>query len=175
MKRLTMPFAAIAMVSFASSTWARDYYELVAEGYRWAIVNGPYACTTESGVQRITGHRTDAIELQMVEGLEAYYLIPGSIAHVVRSDPATGMSEIRLVGIARPLWTYSRFLSKRPIQNIYGVIETPENSGLIANENLGLIPIPGEAPDKRAVKGGTEASMHSSRVATIGILKGENP
>jgi len=45
---------------------------------------------------------------------------------VVRSDPATGMSEIRLVGIARPLWTYSRFLSKRPIQNIYS-----KNSGKV--------------------------------------------
>ena len=41
------------------------------------------------------------------------------------------MSEIRLGGITRSLWTYSRFLSKHPVRDTYGVIETPENAGLI--------------------------------------------
>jgi len=48
-----------------------------------------------------------------------------------QEDPARGMSEIRLGGITRSLWTYSRFLSKHPVRDTYGVIETPENAGLI--------------------------------------------
>jgi hypothetical protein len=27
----------------------------------------------------------------------------------------------------RSLWTYSRFLSKRPVKDTYGAIETPDN------------------------------------------------
>ena len=67
----------------------------------------------------------------MVEDIEAYYLIPGTIVRVAQSDPATGMSEIQLGGITRLLWTYTNFLTTRPMQDTYGVIETPENSGLI--------------------------------------------
>jgi hypothetical protein len=29
------------------------------------------------------------------------------------------------------IWTYSKFLSKRPIKDTYAAIETPERSGLI--------------------------------------------
>jgi hypothetical protein len=67
----------------------------------------------------------------MVEDIQLYYLIPGTIVRVVQSDLATGMSEIRLGGITRLLWTYTKFLSTRPMQDTYGVIEKPENSGLI--------------------------------------------
>ena len=48
----------------------------------------------------------------------------------IKEDRARGMSEMRLGSITRSLWTYSRFLSKHPVQDTYGVIETPENSGL---------------------------------------------
>jgi hypothetical protein len=110
---------------------ADDYEGLAGKGYRWVTVNGPYACTTEQEVKRITNNRTDATELQMVEDIQAYYLIPGTIVRVVQSDPATGMSEIQLRGITRLLWTYTKFLRTRPLQDTYGVVETPENSGLI--------------------------------------------
>jgi hypothetical protein len=109
---------------------ADDYEGLAAKGYRWVTVNGSYACTTEQEVQRITNNRTDATELQMVEGIQAYYLISGTIVRVVQSDPATGMSEIQLAGISRLLWTYTKFLGTRPMQDTYEVIETPENSRL---------------------------------------------
>ncbi|HEX3443980.1 MAG TPA: hypothetical protein VHS80_04630 [Chthoniobacterales bacterium] len=137
--------AALA-VGLTCTGIAADQRELVAEGYRWVKIDGPYACTTEQEVQRITNHRSDAIELQMVEDLEAYYLISGTLVQVVRSDPKTGMSEIQLGGITRPLWTYTSFLSTRPIEDTYGVIETPENSGLIPGADDGLIQLPPDEP-----------------------------
>ena len=133
---------ATVVIGLACSALAADYKDLAAQGYRWVIVDGPYACTTESEVQRITVHRTDASELKMVEGLEAYYLIPGSIVYVRNNDSVTGMSEIQLTGVTRPLWTYTRFLSTRPVEDIYGVIETPKSSGLIPNASLGAIQLP---------------------------------
>ena len=123
---------------------ADEYEGLAAKGYRWVAVNGPYACTTEQAVQTITSHHTDATELQMVEDIQAYYLIPGTIVRLVQNDPATDMSEIQLGGITRSLWTYTKFLSTRPIPDTYEVIETPENSGLIPSANLGMIQLPPE-------------------------------
>jgi hypothetical protein len=32
---------------------ADNYSALAAQGYRWVTVNGPYACNTEQGVERI--------------------------------------------------------------------------------------------------------------------------
>ncbi len=122
-----------------------NYDALVAQGYRWVTVRGPYACTTEQGVQRITGHRDDATELQMIEDGQAYYLIPGTIVQVIKENPATGMSQVHLGALATTLWTYTRFLGKHPSIDTYGVIETPENSGLMPSENAAVIPTP---PDK---------------------------
>ena len=67
----------------------------------------------------------------MVENLRAYYLIPGTLARVIQDDHANGMSEILLAGITSPLWTYTRFLSARPIHDTYGIVETPDAGGLI--------------------------------------------
>jgi hypothetical protein len=93
-----------------------------------------------AGVRRIIGSRTGATELQMVEDSQAYYLIPGTIVQVVKEDPATAMSRMRLGGLTISLWTYTRFLSKHPIQDTYGMIETPENSGLMPSVDTAIIP-----------------------------------
>jgi hypothetical protein len=116
----------------------------VTQGYRWITVDGPFAGDSEQDVQRITAHRTDAVELQMIENLQAHYLIPGTLVQVVQDDAATGMSQIRLGGITRDLWTYTKFLSKRPIEDPYGVIENPENSGLIPTETTGVSQMSGQ-------------------------------
>jgi hypothetical protein len=108
-----------------------SYSDLAAQGYRWVTVDGPYACTTERDVQRMVGHRTDATELQVVEDIRCYYLIPGTIVQVIKEDPANGMSEMRLATVGRSLWTSNRFLTKHPIPDTYGITETPENSGLL--------------------------------------------
>jgi hypothetical protein len=144
MKSRILVFATICF----GLTWAAhaaNYTDLAAQGYRWITVDGPYACPTEQDLQRITSHRTDAVELQMIENLQAYYLIPGTLVQVVKDNPATGMSQIRLGGITSDLWTYTKFLSKRPIADPYGVIENPENSGLIPTATTGMDPVSGQS------------------------------
>ena len=105
--------------------------DLAANGYRWVTVDGPYACATKQEVQQITSNRTDMIELQMVEEGRAYYLIPGTLVRVMQDDQTNGMSQILLGGLTKPLWTYNKFLARRPIRDIYGVVETPDTAGLI--------------------------------------------
>jgi hypothetical protein len=48
---------------------------------------------------------------------------------MIQENPAPGISQVQMEGIVPLLWTYIKFLSKRPVQNIDGEIETPENSG----------------------------------------------
>ena len=115
-------------LSVTCTTWAN---ELPSLGYRWITVNGPYACVTEQDVRQITSDHTDLRELQMVENLQAYYLVPGTLVRIIRDDHANGMSEILMAGITRSLWTYTRFLTARPIHDTYGVVETPDTVGLI--------------------------------------------
>jgi hypothetical protein len=134
-------FTAISF-GLTCAALADNYSDLVAQGYRWITVDGPYACDSQQDVQRITSHRTDAVELEMIENLQAYYLILGTLVQVVQDDPATGMSQIRLGGITSDLWTYTKFLSKRPVEDPYGVIENPENSGLIPTATTGMSQIP---------------------------------
>jgi hypothetical protein len=134
---------------------ADNYGTLAAKGYRWVTVHGPYASSTEQGVQRISAHRTDETELQMVEDGQAYCLIPGTIVQVVKEDPTTGMSQMRLGGLATSLWTYTRFLSKHPIQDTYGIIETPENSGLMPSVDIETIPTLSDKSTARTRQHGT--------------------
>jgi len=117
-----------------------NYSALAAKGYRWVTINGPYACNTEQGAERIVARHTDETELEVVENIECYYLIPGTIVQVIKEDPARGLSEMRLGSIPRSLWTYTIFLSKRPVRDTYGVIETPENSGLIPAADSATVP-----------------------------------
>jgi hypothetical protein len=119
---------------------AQNYEDLAAQGYRWVTVDGPYACVAEQDVQQIVDHRSDATELQVVENVQCYYLVAGAIVQIVKEDPARGMSEIRFGSIISPLWTYTRFLSSRPVKDTYGVIETPENSGLVPSADTATVP-----------------------------------
>jgi hypothetical protein len=136
--------AGIALIANARSD---DYSTLAAQGYRWVTVNGPYACTAEQDVQRLVDHRTDATELDVVQNIQCYYLIPGTIVQVIKEDPARGITEMRLAGVTRYLWTYTRFLSKRPIQDTYGIIETPSNTGLGQTADGALVPsLPSDSP-----------------------------
>jgi hypothetical protein len=115
-------------MGYSSDTPLKD---LVQKGYRWVTVNGPYACPTEQEVRQITGDRTDSTELHLVEDGGAYYLIPGTLVRVIQDDPANGMSQIIWGETIRPLWTYTRFLTARPIHDTYGIVETPDAGGLI--------------------------------------------
>jgi hypothetical protein len=128
--KLWISLLTAASLGLTATGFADTYSDLAAHGYRWATVDGPYACTTEQDLQRIAGHRNDVTELHMMESIRCYYLIPGAILQVIKEDPPRGMSQMRLGSINRSLWTYTRFLSKRPVVDTYGVIETPSNSGL---------------------------------------------
>jgi hypothetical protein len=134
MKITTILSVASAAVVLTSVGLASSYDELAAKGYRWVTVDGPYGCPSKDDLRQITKNRTDEIELRMVEQLRAYYLIPGGIVQLVRQDAASGMSQIHSAEIVTDLWTLTIFLSKRPIKNTYGAIETPETSGLIRAE-----------------------------------------
>jgi hypothetical protein len=78
------------------------------------------------------------------------------IVQVIEEDPASGLSKIRMSGITTDLWTLSKFLSKHAVKDTYGVIETPETSGLIPTAASGIdagptpttdfSPIPGASP-----------------------------
>jgi len=148
--KIQMLVISVIGLSLTCTTWANDLpslgyspgipvKDLVAKGYRWVTVNGPYACVTEQDVRQITSDHTDLRELQMVENLQACYLIPGTLARVIRDDHANGMSEILLAGILTPLWTYTKFLTARPIQDTYGVIETPDNAGLVDPRDAAIV------------------------------------
>jgi hypothetical protein len=131
MKLLIYFMTAISLGLTSTVLGGDNYTALAAQGYRWVIVNGPYACHIEQDVERITTHHTDETELEVVQNIQCYYLIPGTIVQVIKEDPARGMSEIRSASITSSLWTYSRFLREHPVPDTYGVMETPENSGLI--------------------------------------------
>jgi hypothetical protein len=93
---LLVPIVAVGMVSTAS---ARDYQDLIAEGYRWVSLDGPFACPSKDDLRRITSEPTDTNELHMVEQVRAYYLIQGALVKVIQEDRSTGMVQIRAAGI----------------------------------------------------------------------------
>ena len=138
--KLLIAFLTAVSLGVTGTAFADDYLALAAQGYRWITVNGPYACNTENDVERITANHSDATELEAVESVRCYYLIPGTIVQVIKEDQPRGMSEIRLGSITTTLWTYSRFLSKQPIRDTYGIIETPQNSGLISVPDIATNP-----------------------------------
>jgi hypothetical protein len=137
---------AAVSLCLAGNALADNYSNWVAQGYRWVNVNGPYACTTEQQVQQITGRHSDQTELQMLQNVQAYYLIPGTIAMVIKENPATGMTQMRLSGITVPLWTYTRFLSKHPVRDALGNVSTPQTSGFFPSAETGASPSTPENP-----------------------------
>ena len=138
--KLAISIVTAISLGLSCTAPANNYDTLAAKGYRWVAIHGPYASTTEKGVQRITDHRGGPTESQILEDEQAFYLIPGKIVQIIKEDRATGMSQVQMGGFTTSLWTYSRFLSKRPIRDIYGVIETPENSALVPNPRIPITP-----------------------------------
>ena len=118
--RVPTIFLAAVAVGMASMASADPYKDLVAQGYRWVAVDGPYACPSKDDLRKITRHRTDRIELEMIQGLRAYYLVRGIIVQVVQEDAASGMSEIQIIGRPRTFWTLTKFLSRTPIRDTFG-------------------------------------------------------
>ena len=130
---MRVPIIVLAAVAVAlgSTASADPYKDFTAQGYRWVAVDGPYACPSKADLQEITSHRTDLLEVKMVSDLRAYYLIRGIIVQVVQEDAASGMSQVHLPGGFKTFWTFKRFLSRSPIKDTFGVVETPTTSNLL--------------------------------------------
>jgi hypothetical protein len=131
---------AAAVVGLGSTASADPYKDLAAQGYRWVIVDGPYACPSKGDLREITRHRTGLVELKMVQDLRACYLIRGGIIQVIQEEAASGMSEIHVPGHPRTFWTLKRFLSRSPIRDTLGVVETPTTSNMLPPEQMGVLP-----------------------------------
>ena len=137
MNAKTVVFGAIVF-GLASAALSFNGTKPAAKEYRWIMVDGPYACHSKEDLRQIMKHHTDGTELQMVEQLRAYYLVSGTIVRLVQEDAASGMSQIHSPGITSDLWTFTRFLSKHPLVDPYGVVEIPENSGLISTQTMSI-------------------------------------
>jgi hypothetical protein len=148
---------AAAAITLTSSVTGDEYSDLVAKGYRWATADGLYACVSKDDVRRMVNNPTspagDEVALKMVEQVKAYYLVPGAIVQVIEDDPSSGLSKIRMAGITVDLWTLTRFLSKHTVKDTYGVIETPETSGLIPTAASAIDAGPMPTPDFGAIPG----------------------
>jgi hypothetical protein len=143
-------FVIVISLGLTFAGFAGQYRDLAAQGFRWVLVDGPYACTTQQYLEQITARRSDAAELRVIEEGQCYYLIPGTIVQVLQEDPRRHMSLIRIGSVNRSLWTYTRFVSERPVQDTYGMIETPEDVGLIwpANQTVSQ----GISPDRSTAR-----------------------
>ena len=137
MKALTI-LAIAASLTLTSTASADKYGDLVAQGFRWANISGPYACVSKDDVRRMVNNRSDKVILKMVEQVKAYFLTTGALVQVIEEDPHSGLSKVRIAGITVELWTLTKFLSKQPIKDVYGVVETPETSGLIPTAAMGV-------------------------------------
>jgi hypothetical protein len=149
--KLSIRFAvAVAATVIASTALGGKYDDLTAKGFRWATADGPFAAVSKDDARRVANHPPDDVILKMVEQVKVYYLTPGTIVQEVEDDPRAGVSKIRMAGITSDLWTLTRFLSKRPVKDTYGVIETPETSGLIPTTtnvlDVGPTPTPSFGP-----------------------------
>jgi hypothetical protein len=133
MKRSNLFSAVLAAMALASTGWATDYAGWVAKGYRWSRVSGPYAYLTRQDAKNNV--RPGKHESEVAR--RAYYLRPGKVVLVVKTDPAAGLSEIRIGGVTSDLWTATRNLSTRPVKNFRGQVESPARAGILS---------PGAAP-----------------------------
>ncbi|MEY2605125.1 MAG: hypothetical protein QOH31_2938 [Verrucomicrobiota bacterium] len=127
---IVLSLAAI-IAGLASARSMTNYDDYVAKGYRWVTVDGPFACVSKDDLRQIIRNRNTEKELEMIKQQRAYYLLQGDIVKVLREDVTSGLALIQMAGIPKELWTQTKFLSKRPVENAFGVVETPETSGLI--------------------------------------------
>ena len=140
----TIIFVAAVAVGLVSTGSAVNYDDWIKQGYRWVTTDGPFACVSKGDLRLITKDRSDGLELKMTEQLRAYYLIRGTMVQVVTEDTSSGLSQVNLAGITTNLWTLTKFLTKHPLKDIIGRIETPTTLGPTATPTAS--PMPSESP-----------------------------
>jgi len=152
MRVLTIILAAVA-AGLAPTASADPYKDLATQGYRWASVDGPYACRSKDDLREISKHPTDLIGFRMVQERGAYYLIQGQIVQIDQQDAVAGMSQIHVPGHPMKVWTLTRFLSREPIRDASGIFETPTTLNMMPNEQMG---VPVALPDTTATSSPTQ-------------------
>ena len=155
MKLPNLSSAVLAMVGLGSTSLATDYADWVAKGYRWSVVGGPYAYIAKEDAKN-EGSRFARKSVSETIG-HAYYLRPGKVVLVVETDAASRLSKIRMGGVVEDLWTATRNLSRRPLADMLGTIETPDTQGILAISSATPSPGSSAAP---------AASMSPSPTAT---------
>jgi hypothetical protein len=128
MKLPNFSSVALAMLGLLSTSFAADYADWVAKGYRWSAVKGPHAYIKKEDAKNERLHGSSKVS--EVIG-RAYYLRRGKVVLVVETEAASGLSKIRMGGVASDLWTPTKNLSTRPLRNTVGVIETPDMAGIL--------------------------------------------
>jgi hypothetical protein len=123
MKVLQIICMATVAVGLAPAALADKYDDLAAKGYRWVSVDGPFGFRARDDLRHIVQDRSRGEELKLIEQLRAYYLLPGTLVQVIQADASSGISQVQLNRVRKPLWTFSRFLSERPIADLDGRIE----------------------------------------------------
>jgi hypothetical protein len=134
------------MIGLASTSLATDYADWVAKGYRWSIINGPYAYIRKEDAKNEGTHARKSVSETIGR---AYYLRPGKVVLIVETDAASGLSKIRMGGVASDLWTATENLSTRPIRGTLGVIETPDMAGVLPISSATPSPSPNAKPAGR--------------------------
>ena len=137
MRVLKIICTALIAVGLTPAAFADKYDDLAARGYRWVIVDGPFGFRSRDDLRQIAKDRSEGKELKLIEQLRAYYFLPGTLVQVIQTDTSSGMSQIQLNRVRRPLWTLSGFLSVRPITDLDGKIETPFEAGTTLNNPIG--------------------------------------
>jgi hypothetical protein len=142
MQGLACSAIAGLLMTLVANGFAATEEELLKQGYRWVTVDGPYACVSVDDLRRITREGGDDLELKLVQQLKAYYLVQGTMVQVIQEDKSAGVSQIRIDGIIKPLWTRNAYLSRRPSKSAIGRLAVPGGSPGIVGQN----PAPGVSP-----------------------------
>jgi hypothetical protein len=146
---------ALAMIGLLPTSFAADYADWVAKGYRWSAVDGPFAYMKKEDAKNERLHVGSKPVSQVIG--RAYYLRRGKVVLLVETEAASGLSKIRMGGVTSDLWTPTKNLSTRPVRNTVGVIETPDMAGILPI--LPATPSPGTSKKPAA-------SLHPSPTTT---------
>jgi hypothetical protein len=141
MKIPVLFLAVLALLGIPRVTLADDYQAWVAQGYRWSLANGLHAYRNKDDAKNERSRRENKSVSEEVR--YAYYMRPGKVVLVVATDGANGLSQIRMGGISSDLWTPTKYLSKSPVKNSVGKIETPGMAGIMPVTS----PSPGLGPN----------------------------
>jgi hypothetical protein len=136
----------LVVAAMATTATATDFQSLAEQGYRWVLVNGPYATPNKADAAKLANTESAASNIELQDKTHAYFILPGMIVLVLENDSSTGLSRIRASGIVVDLWTETRYLSKQPMKDSYGVTETPESSGLGPLASPSPSPSPSASP-----------------------------